>query len=418
MKNRVLIIVENSPVNFDPRVWKEATTLENNGYAVSVLCPRGNKAEPRHEVVDRVHVFRHPMPDESGGPVGYLCEYTAALFWEWIYSCWIYLTRGFDIIQGCSPPDNLFLIALPFKLLGVKYIFDHHDASPELYVAKYGKKTVLYKVLVLCERLTYMFSDVIIATNESYKNLAVTRGGHKHQDVFVVRNGPDLATFTPVAPNVSLKHGKTYLVAYVGNMGFQDGLDILLEAALHIKNSGRTDVHFTCVGKGPALSELRKMVAEKNLSDTVTFTGRLPDKDMLEILSTADVCVNPDRPCEMNNISTMIKIMEYMALGKPIVQFDMKEGRVSARDASLYADTVNQVPDFAAKIMWLLDRPCERERMGKLGRERVERALAWKHSVKQLLQAYERALTKRKDRKTAGARAFDIDNSMSDLGQQ
>jgi glycosyltransferase involved in cell wall biosynthesis len=287
---------------------------------------------------------------------GYLWEYGWALFWQFFYAWWIYFRRGFHVLQGCNPPDDIFLIALPFKLFGVKYIFDHHDANPELYLSKYEKKGLLYKIQVWLERQTYRFSDVVIATNQSYQDLAVTRGGMDADDVFVVRNGPDLDTFKPVPPIADLKFGKRYLVGYVGTMSIQEGLDILLDAALHIKNQGRRDVHFTCVGGGPGLAGLRKMVLEKKLEDIVNFTGRLPDKQLLETLSTADVCVNPDKPCRMNDISTMIKIMEYMALSKPIVQFDLKEGRRSAQGASLYADNQNQAPDFAAKILWLLGK--------------------------------------------------------------
>lgn len=355
MNRKVLIIVENLPVPFDKRVWKEASSLHQNGYEVTVLCPRGKGWERGHEVICGIHVYRHPMLKEASSGLGYLCEYGWALFWEFVYTCWIYLRRGFRVIQGCNPPDHVFLIALPFKLLGIKYIFDHHDASPELYFSKFGKKGVFYKAQVWLERLTYFFSDVVMATNGSYRDLAITRGGVDPQDVFIVRNGPDLSTFSPVPPNPALKHGKPYLIGYVGTMGVQEGLDILLDVALHVKNLGRCDIHFTCIGGGPELARLRKMTQDKGLEDMVNFTGRIPDDQLVEILSTADVCVNPDRPCEMNDISTMIKIMEYMALGKPIVQFDLKEGRFSAQGASLYADRRNQVTDFVSKILWLLE---------------------------------------------------------------
>jgi glycosyltransferase involved in cell wall biosynthesis len=215
------------------------------------------------------------------------------------------------------------------------------------------------------------------------------------EDVFVVRNGPDLGTFKAVPQIPALKHGKPHLVGYVGTMSIQDGLDILLHVALHIKNKGRRDVHFTCVGGGPGLPGLRQMVKEKGLEDMVNFTGRVPDQQLLEILSTADVCVNPDKPCEMNSISTMVKIMEYMALGKPIVQYDMKEGRFSAQEASLYSKNGNQVGDFADNILWLLEHPEERMKMGEFGRRRVETELAWKYSVENLLAAYEKAFSKR-----------------------
>jgi glycosyltransferase involved in cell wall biosynthesis len=394
VKKKILIVVENAPVPFDPRVRKEASSLHDAGYEVTVLCPRAKGAELGYEMIDGVRVYRHPMPGEGNSALGYLWEYGCAFFWEVLYAWWVYLRHGFHIIQGCNPPDNIFLVALPYKLFGVKYIFDHHDAIPELYLSKYGRRGLLYKTQVLLEKLTYRFSDVVMATNASYSDLATKRGNIPSEDVFIVRNGPDLETFKAVPPNPALKHGKRYLVGYVGTMGDQDGLDILLDVAFYLKKMGRLDIHFTCVGGGPALVSLRKMIEDKDLGDTVNFTGRIPGQLLLEILSTADVCVNPDKPCEMNDISTMIKIMEYMALGKPIVQFDVREGRFSAQNAALYADPQNQVADFAAKIVWLLDNPEERRKMGEFGRRRVEKELAWEYSIPNLLAAYERALSK------------------------
>jgi glycosyltransferase involved in cell wall biosynthesis len=395
LKNKILIIVENLPVPFDGRVWKEACALRDAGYQVTVLCPRGKGYTQGYELLEGVHVYRHPMTAEGNSSLGYLWEYGWALFWEFLYAFWIFLRRGFQVIQGCNPPDNIFLIALPYKLFGVKYIFDHHDANPELYHSKYERMDFFYKTQVWLEKLTFRCADVSMATNESYKALAVSRGGLAPEDVFVVRNGPDLDTFKLVPAQPALKYGKPYLVGYVGTMSIQEGLDILLDVAENLKQRGRTDVHFTCVGGGPGLAGLRAMVKDKNLEDTVNFTGRVPDKELLEVLSTADVCVNPDKPCEMNDISTMIKIMEYMALSKPIVQFDLKEGRYSAGEAALYSDNHDLVADFANKMLWLLDHPDERRRMGEFGRKRVEGQLAWEYSVGNLRAAYDRALSKK-----------------------
>lgn len=394
-KRKVLIIVENAPVPFDTRVWKEACSLCQSGYDVTVLSPRGKGYEQAYEVIDGIRIYRHPMPKEGGTPLGYLREYGAALFWECLYTWRIYLRHRFHVIQACNPPDDIFLIALPFKLIGVKYVFDHHDVSPELYLAKYGRKDVVYKAQMWLERLTYLFSDVVMATNGSYRDRAISRGRVDPEDVFIVRNGPDLKKFRPAPPQPALKHGKSYLIGYVGTMSIQDGLDILLDAALRIKKLGRRDIHFTCVGGGPELPTLRKLAHEKGLEDTVNFTGRIPDKELLEILSTADVCVNPDRPCRMNDMSTMIKIMEYMALSKPMVQFDLKEGRFSAQEASLYAENDKGASDFAAKILWLLDNPEQRKTRGELGRRRVEEELSWSYSVTNLLAAYTRVFDKR-----------------------
>lgn len=395
MNKKILIIVENLPVPFDGRVWKEACSLHKAGYDVTVLCPKGKGYSRSYEHLAGIHIYRHPMPKEGNTPLGYVWEYGCALFWEFLYSWWIYFRHGFQIIQGCNPPDDVFLVALPFKLLGVKYIFDHHDVNPELYFSKYERKDIFYTIQVWLEKLTFHFSDVVMSTNHSYKEIAVQRGGLPPEEVFVVRNGPDLETFRPVPAKLELKNGKKYLVAYVGNMSTQEGLDILLNVADYIKRMGRDDVHFTCVGGGPGLATLRQMVKDKNLADSVTFTGRISDAELLDILSTADVCVNPDKPCEMNNISTMIKIMEYMALGKPIVQFDLKEGRFSAQQASLYSNNQDQVADFANNILWLLDHPEERTKMGEFGRKRVETELAWEYSVDHLLAAYNRALNKK-----------------------
>ena len=392
LRKRVLIIVENQAVPFDRRVWREACSLRENGYEVTVLCPRRKACAKGYEVIEGVRIYRHPSPAEGSTPTGYLWEYGCALFWEFWYTLWIYLRHGFDVIQGCNPPDDIFVIALPFKLLGVKYIFDHHDVNPELYVSKYGKQGALYRILVGLEKLTYRFSDIVIATNKSYKDLAVNRGGVASENVFIVRNGPERETFKSVPSNPARKNGKSYLVGYVGNMSIQDGLDILLDVAQHVKNSGRRDVFFMCVGGGTELNKLKKMVEDRDLLDTVHFTGRVSDEELLEILSTADLCVNPDRPSEMNDISTMIKIMEYMALGKPIVQFDSKEGRFSAQEASLYAGKGDGIADFADKIVWLLDRPEERKKMGEFGRKRIEEQLAWEYSVPELLAAYQKAL--------------------------
>lgn len=397
-KRKVLIIVENLPVPFDGRVWKESCALRDAGYEVCILSPRGKGHTQRYELLEGVHIYRHPMPKEASSPRAYLIEYGCALFWQFLYSWWIFLTRGFHCIQGCNPPDDIFLVALSFKLFGVKYIFDHHDANPELYLSKYERRDAFYKAQVWLELMTYRSSNVVIATNGSYRDLAIQRGRRDPKDVFVVRNGPDLDKFRLVPVQPHLKYGKRYLVGYVGNMGVQEGLDILIDVAAHIRELGRTDVHFTCVGGGPGLAGLRELVKLKELDDSVNFTGRVPDRELLEVLSTADVCVNPDKPCEMNDISTMIKIAEYMALGKPIVQFNLREGRATAGDASLYSDNHDQVPDFARKILWLLDHQEERQKMGEIGRRRIEQQFAWKYSVGNLLDAYERAFEKRSGR--------------------
>jgi glycosyltransferase involved in cell wall biosynthesis len=387
---RVLIIVENLPSPFDRRVWQEATTLKAAGYEVSIICPKGKGYESAYECLQGIHIYRHGLPTEADGALGYLVEYSAALFWEFVLAWKVLRRHGFDVIHACNPPDLIFLVAGFFKLfLGKKFLFDHHDINPELYEAKFGRRDFFYRLMLRLERWTFRTADVSIATNESYKKIAVERGGMPPDKVFVVRSGPMLERLKIVPPVPALKKGRRYLVGYVGVMGKQEGIDHLLRAARHIVHEfKRTDVHFGLVGGGTELEEMKRYAAELGVAEYVTFTGRVPDQELLEMLNTADVCVNPDVANDMNDKSTMNKIMEYMALGKPIVQFDLTEGRFSAGESSVYAAR-NDERDMAARIVELLDDPERRARMGRIGRERVENVLEWKYEVPKLLAAYD-----------------------------
>jgi glycosyltransferase involved in cell wall biosynthesis len=390
-KRRVLILVENLPSPFDRRVWQEATTLHAHGYEVSIICPTGKGYEARYEQIDGIHIHRYRLPLEAEGAKGYLVEYALALFHTFRLAWKVQFARGFDVIHACNPPDLLFLIGGFFKLLmGKKFLFDHHDINPELYEAKFGRRDFFYKLMVLFERWSFKTADVSIATNESYKKIAIERGGMDPDKCYVVRSGPKLDRLRLLPPVPELKRGRAYLVGYVGVMGAQEGIDLLLQAARYlIQTLGRTDVQFGLVGGGTSLEQMKQMAADMGIADYVTFTGRVPDQQLLEMLNTADVCVNPDVANDMNDKSTMNKIMEYMALGKPIVQFDLVEGKVSAQEASLYA-LKNDPVDMARKIVELLDDPARRERMGAYGRHRVINELEWEYEAPKLLAAYER----------------------------
>ena len=390
---KVLIIVENLPVPFDRRVWSEARTLSSAGYEVSVICPRSPDAPASYEFVEGIHVFRHPAGFEARGRLGYPLEYANALFWEFVYSVKVLSRVGFDVIHACNPPDLIFLIGAFYKLLfGKRFIFDHHDLNPELYEAKFRRRGFVWKALALLERMTFSVADVSIATNESYRRIAIERGGMSPELVFTVRSGPDLNRVKAVVPNAQWRNGRKHLVAYLGVIGESEGLDLLLASVDHIvRGLGRTDMQFAIVGDGPHWREIQRLVAAMGLRDYVTLTGRVADEMLMEILSTADVCVNPDRPSQMNDLSTMNKIMEYMALAKPIVQFDLREGRVSAREASLYARGSDPI-DFAEKIVELIDDPARREQMGSLGLKRVRETLSWPNEEPKLLAAYAVAL--------------------------
>jgi glycosyltransferase involved in cell wall biosynthesis len=388
----VLIIVENLPSPFDRRVWQEATTLREAGYGVSIICPTGKGFEQRYEQIDGIHIYRHPLPLEAEGAIGYALEYATALFWEFVLALRVLRRHGFDAIHACNPPDLIFLVGGFFKLFARKrFIFDHHDINPELYEAKFGRRDFFYRLMVMFERLTFRTADVSIATNESYKRIAIERGGMDPSRVFVVRSGPKLDRLRIVPPVAALKRGRRFLVGYVGVMGKQEGIDYLLRAAAYIvRDLQRTDVHFGLVGGGTSLDEMKAYAVQLGIADHVTFTGRVPDDDLLAMLNTSDVCVNPDVANDMNDKSTMNKIMEYMALGKPIVQFDLTEGRFSAGEASLYAAR-NDERDMARKILELLDDPERRARMGEFGRRRVMEELEWRYEAPKLLQAYEAA---------------------------
>jgi glycosyltransferase involved in cell wall biosynthesis len=385
----VLILVENLPSPFDQRVWQEATTLRDAGYVVSIICPTGHGCERRFEAIDGIHIYRYNLAVEASGAAGYAAEYAIALTWTFVLTWRVLLTRGFDVVHACNPPDLFFLIGGFFKLFGRKFVFDHHDLNPELYEAKFGRRDFFHRLLVKLEYWTFRSANVSIATNESYKRIAIQRGRMPPERVFVVRSGPSLARLKILPPDEQFKRGRRHLVGYVGVMGKQEGIDYLLRAARHIVfDFGRTDVHFGLVGGGTSLEEMKSLAVDLGVADFVTFTGRVPDAEMLAMLNTADVCVNPDIANEMNDKSTMNKIMEYMALGKPIVQFDLTEGRHSAQHASLYAKK-NDALDLATKIVELLDDPVRRAAMSEFGRRRVENELEWRHEATKLLAAYE-----------------------------
>ena len=386
---RILFIVENLPSPFDRRVWQEATTLHQNGYQVAIICPTGKGYEEKYECLDGIHIYRHPLPPEAEGALGYVLEYSVALYWEFYLSFKVLFSHGFDAIHACNPPDLIFLVAGFFKFFfHKKFLFDHHDINPELYEAKFGRRDFFYRLMLLCERLTFKTADRSIATNESYKQIAIERGGMHPDKVTVVRSGPKLDRLKIIEPVLALKKGRKHLVGYVGVMGKQEGIDYLLRALQYIvEHKNRTDVHFGLVGGGTELASLQAYAKALGVEDYVTFTGRVSDQQMLEMLNTADVCVNPDVANEMNDKSTMNKIMEYMALAKPIVQFDLSEGRFSAQEASLYARR-NDTKDFAEKILLLLDDQVKRKTMGDFGRNRIITELEWKYEEPKLLEAY------------------------------
>ena len=391
---RVLHLSENLPLPFDRRVWMELCALRDGGYQVSAICPMGEKWTAPYEVIDGIHVWRYPPPPPARGALSYI--------WEFLY-CWLQTARlslvvmyrrGFDVIHAANPPDTFWAIALPYRLLGKRYVFDHHDLCPELYVARFGdarKGNVLHRLLGLLEWAQFRTADLVISTNESYRQVAVTRGHVDPRRVVVVRSGPSRDRFATVRDvDPALKRGRRHLVAYLGVMAPQDGVDHLLHAAYHLVHErGREDVSFTLIGSGDSFEELKRLTCDLRLEPYVEFTGRIPDADVERILATSDVCVCPDPLNPLNDVSTMNKILEYMACGRPIVAYDLREHRYSAAEGALYAQP-NRAEDLAARIAELLDDPALRERMGAYNRRRFLDQMAWEYSARELLGAYGR----------------------------
>lgn len=387
MPGNALILVENLSVPFDRRVWQECTTLRDAGWRVHVVCPRGEKADTESEVeLAGVHIHRYPLREASGGPAGYLAEYGSALWHTFRLARRV---GPVDVVHACNPPDLLFAVALYLKLRGARFVFDQHDLVPELYLSRFGRgQDLLYRCLRLAERLTYRAADVVIATNESYRTVATGRGRKRPEDVFVVRSAPAAERFREVPAEPDLKRGKPYLLCYLGVMGPQDGVDYALRALAALRDEiGRDDWHAVFVGAGDAYPDMVALARELGLSDLVEFTGRIPDADLLRYLSTADVCLSPDPRNPLNDVSTMNKVMEYMVMGRPIVSFDLTEARVSAGEAAVYAASDDE-SQFAKLVAGLLDDPDARERMGRIGRERVAGPLSWEYSARALLAAY------------------------------
>lgn len=388
--NRILIVVENLPVPFDRRVWMEATTLNEAGYDVSVICPQGKRYTEPYEEIDGIRIYRYPTPPPTTSKLSYA--------WEFPY-CWVQTLKlsrrvwkngGFDAIHACNPPDTFFLIGLLYKLFHrTRFVYDQHDLCPELYLSRFGgNRSVYFGLLRMLERATYRASDMVISTNVSYKNHAATVGGFPEENIYVVRSGPKASLLTPVEPVPDLKNGKKFLVCYLGVMAPQDGVDYLLRAIRHVVDVvKRKDIQFALIGSGDSFGAIKQLRDDLELGDHVEMTGRITDADVAEYLSTADLCVCPDPLNPLNDVSTMNKVLEYMTFGRAMVSFDLKESRYSASDGALYA-TANDEIEFGEKIIQLLDDEDLRKEMGARNMERIQSELSWEHTSKELLKAY------------------------------
>ncbi|HEX4034195.1 MAG TPA: glycosyltransferase family 4 protein [Solirubrobacteraceae bacterium] len=387
------MVSQNAQLPRDRRVWNELRALSGAGYEVSAICPKGEGGEDteRFERIEGIDIFRFAQPRASGSAISYLLEYAVAFWRIRRLARKLAGERGFDVVQASNPPDFLLMAVYFLKRRGARLIFDHHDLAPELYVARFGEgHRLLYWLTRLLERINYRLADLVLATNESYKRVALRRGRKRPEDVFVVRSGPQLERFTPIPADEGLKRGHPFLISFIGEMAPQDGVDHALRALAHLRER-RTDWFAIFAGDGPAREGLEELAATLGLGEQVDFAGWLGDPALRTVLSSSDVCLVPDPKTPLSDASTLVKIAEYMAMSRPIVSYDLTESRVTAEDAALYA-RANDPAAFADAINELLDDPERRAQMGRAGRERVEQYLSWERSSVQLLAAYATAL--------------------------
>lgn len=386
----VLILVENLSVPFDRRVWQESCALTDAGFRVTVICPTGlNRDHTLEEVIDGIRILRYPLRPAAGGPAGYVREYGLALWHSLKLATKVRREGPVHFVHACNPPDLLFLIALVLRPWGSRFVFDHHDLVPELFQSRFpGSRPVLYRLTRILERLTFMCADAVISTNESYRTVAIERGKVPSERVTVVRSAPDLARFVTQEADGALRKGKPYLLAYLGVMGPQDGVDFALRALKLLRTDlGRDDFYCIFMGAGDCYDDMIALSTQLGVDDVVDFPGRVPDEFVQRCLSTADVCLSPDPLNPLNDVSTMNKVIEYMAMGRPIVSFDLKEARVSAGDAAIYVRPNDEL-EFAQAIDTLLQDPELRQQMGQLGLDRVRSKLSWDASRSELVRFY------------------------------
>jgi glycosyltransferase involved in cell wall biosynthesis len=389
--SRVLIIVQNLPVPFDRRVWLECQALVAAGYDVSVVCPKG-KTDPSYEVVDTVRLYKYRPYAPGGSKLSFVTEYLYSFLVTARLTLKARRKGRFAVMQACNPPDIFWPLAIMLRAVDrTKFVFDHHDLCPELFQSRFPDgPTLPYRGLRALERRTHRTANHVIATNDSYRDIAIRRSGKAPADVTVVRTGPDPDKLKRGPEDPGQRRGRKFLAAYIGVMGPQDGVDIVVRAAdIVVHEMKREDIAFTIIGSGDCYDELVALRDQLDLKDHVEFTGRAPDELVKKILSTADVGLSPDPKNPLNDVSTMNKTMEYMSFGLPVVAFDLLETRVSAAEAAVYV-TPNDVREYAKAIVDLMDDETGRAQLGKFGRARVEDELAWSHQERAYLGVYER----------------------------
>lgn len=393
--NRILMLLENQTYPRDFRVRREATALTAAGYRVSIICPAG-PSQPFRETLNGVHLYRYTQSPEANSFLGYLWEYGWSMAATFVLSLLVFFSEGFDAVHAHNPPDTFVFIAAFYKLFGKRFVFDHHDLSPEMYQARFqaGGNRLVLSMLVFLEKLTCRLADRVISTNESYKKIEMERDGVPEARIVVVRNGIELQDLSSVgpAPAAALLPTGMTIIGYIGVMGHQDGVDYLLRALGHLmRDLGRTDFSCVLVGDGDAFHYLKSLAAQLGISEKILFTGMVHHSEVPRYLGVTDLCVAPEPATPYNDCSTAVKLMEYMSLAKPIVAFDLREHRFTAQDAAVFVKPNDEL-EFARAIARLMDDPARRKKMGLLGRRRIETALAWQYSIPKLLQVYRAVL--------------------------
>ena len=391
-RKRVLILVENLPVPPDRRVWQEATALRDAGFSVTIICPKGKGWNKSRETIDGIDIFRHWLP-EAHGPAGYVLEYATAILSQTWLAWRVFLASGFDVVQACNPPDLLFLVALQFRPFGVRFVFDHHDPAVELFKVKFPRFRRLARTLALLERTTLRLADLVIAPNEMFQTLDMAIGRKTRDRTAIVLSAPDLGPQLSLPPDPSLRRGRPFMALYVGVMGSQDGVDILLDAAAHlVRAGGRDDIQFVLAGDGPECPALRERAASLGLLDHVTFLGFVTGETLWRALRTADVGLCPDPRNDFNDRLTMNKLLEYMAFGLPSVSFDLAMSRRLVGQAGIIVES-DEASAFGDAVGRLLDDEERRRRLGAAARSRFASDFAWQRQADALVVAYERLLS-------------------------
>lgn len=391
-KPLVLVIVQNLPLPGDRRVWLECKSLRDEGYEVAAITPAA-PGDLRYELHEGVHLWKYKPPPVTESKLSFV--------WEFVY-CWLrtfFLSLSVvrrlgrpAVIQTCNPPDTYWALGLLYRPFGTKFVFDQHDLNPELFESRFNKRGPLYRALILLEKANYKVAEQVVSTNESYAQMAITRGAVDPSRVTVVRTGPDTSVLTPSNPNPELKRGRKYLVHFHGVMGPQDGVDLVVGAAHDVlRRHGRKDVYFSVLGAGDCWAELKAKVTELGLEDDIYMPGRVSDEELFAHLSTADIGLSSDPPNPLNDLSTMNKTMEYMAFGVPVVAFDLKETKVSAGSSAVFVPVAN-AGEYADAIVRLLDDDVARKTMSEAGIARARTELDWKYQREGYVKAINSAV--------------------------